>query len=1011
MILTIPSTVIICRLLQRALATGLLLIHLLAGASAPAPLLSDYTHTAWTRLQNAPADVLKITQTTDGWLWVATATGLYRYDGVHFERVDSVYGHPLDSSNVIGLNADGKSGLWVGYRLGGIALFRPDGKHTFGEAEGFPLGGVIHIEAPADGSVWVGTRDGLAWLAAGAKRFQLLGGAVGLPEKFVYQVLIARDGTQWVGTLQGLFFRRPGQQRFTQAWPRVQLLAVAEGPDGAIWARDAHYRYFRVQTGAPPAGRPPQPAFPGMGMRFGADQTMWVLHPDGVERRFGADGASYPHQRLTRSSGMSGPQAQAFFEDREGSIWIGTASGLDRLRRNRLSAVTLEQPLEEPGVALGPRASILIGDRANGAVYRQSGRHWSRLNARGSITASYRGADDTAFFGTDAGIFALSPEGRLSLTPAPEEVRGFAPQAMLRDRRGVLWVSYSSGPLFRLAGGRWRRADEMPRYAGALTLAMASDDGGALWLAHANNTVTVTDDAGRPARQLNAAAGLDLGAVLLLTPDLDRMWLGGERGVMLYRQGRLRRLRGQGGEAFRGVSGLVRTPDGDLWLHGADGIFHISAGQIAGWLERPDAMPAFERFDARDGLEGHARQLRPIPSLLRGDDGRLWFSTSSAVFVLDPAHIARNRVAPPVLIRGVSTSRYALPVAVPARGVLRLPEGTDDLHIEFTALGMRMPERVRFRYRLLGVDAGWQGPVERREAFYTNLQPGSYRFEVGAANEDDVWYPALAAVDLEIPPTFVQSVWCRLLLVMLAAALLYGAHVLHLRALTQRMQARLSERARIARSLHDTLLQSIQGLILSFRAHYEMAPMDDKGRERLAHTLGMAEQLLVEGRNQIMDLRAPSTSSTLFDSLSEFGHTLTALGSHAFEARLHGTPRSLSARVYEDIYAIGREALFNAARYARAGMITLVVDYGRQEFQLAVHDDGCGLASEGERDSEAAHWGLQGILERARGMGADLQVRSEAGRGTRIALRIKKNLAYEATARGRRPDERGMGRR
>ncbi|MYM69948.1 histidine kinase [Pseudoduganella sp. FT55W] len=989
-----PLTVSNCRSILRALALGLLLLSPVdSRAATPAPLLSDFTHTAWNRLQDAPVDVLKITQTTDGWLWVATATGLYRFDGVHFEKVDSVYGQRLDSSNVIGLTADSKQGLWVGYRLGGVTLFRPGGSRSFGEAEGLPTGGVIHIEAASEGEVWVGTRDGVAWLAPGAKRFKVLGNEVGLPEKFVYQILLARDGTQWVASLQGLFFRKPGQQRFTQAWPRVTLLAVAEAPDGTIWARDKQYQYLRVRTSAPPDGQPVKPDFPGMGMRFGSDHTMWVLHPDGVERRFGNNGVGYPNQRLTQNLGMSGPQAQCFFEDREGDIWIGTALGIDRIRSNRLRPLVLDKPLEAPGIALAPNASMLVGDRANEQIFRYAEQGISRLGVKGAITASYRSAEDTLYFGTDSAVYELKPDGRLLTTPAPAEVHSFYPQAMLRDRRGVLWVSFSSGPLFRLVGKQWSRADDVARYTSALTLAMASDDTGAIWLAHANNTVTITDDAGKPARQLNASNGLDMGAVLQLTPDHERMWLGGERGVMLYRDGRLWPLQGQGGELFKGVSGLVRTSGGDLWMHGADGVYHIASEQIAEWLAHPAHTPAFERFDAHDGLAGHAMQLRPIPSLLRADDGRLWFTTSSAVFVLDPARIPRSRMAPPVLVRSVSSNGNKLPVS--ERGQVSLPKGADDLHIEFTALAMRMPERIRFRYRLAGVDANWQGPTERREAFYTNLQPGSYRFDVSAANEDGVWQPSVVSVAVELPPTFVQSIWFKILLAAAALALLYAGHVLRIRVLTQRMQERLAERTRIARTLHDTLLQSVQGLILSFRAHFELLPKDAKGRERLNHTLKMAEQLLVEGRNEIMDLRSPASSSALFDVLSEFGHTLTAMGTHKFEARLAGTARPLREGVYDEAYAIGRESLFNAVRYAQADMISLSVEYGRKDFNLTIRDNGRGLiGGEAVPDDAAGHWGLKGILERAKLIGADLQVTSEAGRGTSISLRIRKHLAY-----------------
>lgn len=983
------------------LAACLLFFQLSCWAEIPSPLLADFTHTAWGRLQDGPVDVLKITQTTDGWLWVATATGLFRFDGVRFERVDNVYGHPLDSSNVIGLTADKTGGLWVGYRLGGVTLFRPDRMREYGDAEGLPTGGVIHIEAVDDGSVWVGTRDGAAWLAPHATRFQRLGKEVGLPEKFVYQILIARDGTQWIGSLQGLFFRKPGQRRFSQAWPRTQLLAFAEAPDGTLWARDKTYHYYKVRTEAPPRGRPLKPAFPGMGMRFSTDQTMWVLHTDGIERRLVHEGENYPDQKLTQNLGMSGPQAQCFFEDREGDIWVGTASGIDRIRRNRLRSVILGKALEEPGLAPGPGGAIVVGDRANRSMYLLKSNGATPIQLRGSITAHYRSADGTVYLGSDTGIFMMRPNGSVSTIVPPDDVRGFYPQSMLRDSGGVLWVSFSSGPLYRWTGGRWESVDMKTNAGQALVLAMAADSRGDIWLAHANNSISIVDHQVGLKGRLDATTGLDLGAILDLTPDGDRMWLAGERGVMLYRRGRLVALRGLGKETFRGVSGLVRTPAGDMWMHGAEGIYHIPSIEIGRWLNDPTSPPAFERFDARDGLIGHAMQLRPIPSLVQGDDGRLWFSTSSAVYSLDPQHIPRNRYAPPVFVRSVSESGDKS--ALVKSGNLVLPQGSASAHIEYTALALRLPERARFRYKLTGVDATWQGPTERRDAFYTNLRPGNYRFEVVAANEDNVWYPVPATLDIRIPPTFTQTIWFKISIAIAVLALLCVMHVLRVRVLAQRMQERLAERARIARSLHDTLLQSVQGLILSFGAHLEFMPKESRGHERLAHTLKMAEQLLAEGRDEIMDLRSQPGDSALFDALSEFGRTLTEIGDHDFESRLVGTPWPLQARAYDEIYAIGREALFNAVHHSRAGVISLLVEYGRSEFRLVVRDNGRGFTHDVNSIPEKArHWGIQGVLERSRLIEADLQVISEAGLGVSVVLCVSRKIAYDRGAALRR---------
>ncbi len=262
-----------------------------------------------------------------------------------------------------------------------------------------------------------------------------------------------------------------------------------------------------------------------------------------------------------------------------------------------------------------------------------------------------------------------------------------------------------------------------------------------------------------------------------------------------------------------------------------------------------------------------------------------------------------------------------------------------------------------------------------------------------------MWNKQGAALEIHIPPTFLQTPWFILLLVLAGALLLYGGYVLRIGYLTrrmqERMQERLAERSRIARALHDTLLQSVQALILSFHAHTNLLPLGTRARARLDETLNLADQLLVEGRDQIMDLRASASPDELSLVLQEFGKGLSEHRVHTFEMYVSEELRKLQPRVHDEIYAIAREALFNASRYAEAGHIALELDYAPYSFTLRVRDNGCGLddavVKAGHRPG---HWGLVGMRERAASIGASLEIKSQPGMGTEIEVIVPGNLAY-----------------
>jgi signal transduction histidine kinase/ligand-binding sensor domain-containing protein len=977
-----------------ALLLYLLVGHSYADAADARPLLTDYTHTAWSELDGAPTGTTKFAQGADGWLWIASPTGLYRFDGVHFERVTKVYGQPLASSNIMALTIAPDGAVWVGYRVGSVSVFRKDGAHTYTEADGLQPVGAMHIEVAPDGAVWVAMRDGLAILPKGGQRFQYLPAEAGVPALGVFQILFARDSTTWIGTNVGAFFRKRGESRFTQAWPRnTALVALNEGPDGTIWANDFKFGNYKVSQTAPVAGTTIQSQFEGGSVRHDRQGTMWITHSHSIERKL-PDGG--PDQHVSKSEHLSGPMLGATFEDREGNLWIGTSRGVDRLRRNRLHTTPVVKQLEYPALVAGPDGDMWIGDYGPADLWRFSPDGRRQRQAEGALTASYTAPDGVVWLGNLDGVRRLDRDGHITYTAFPDEVKNLRVHALQQDRHGHLWASFSAGKgIYQLRDGQWIKSGGRQGMPELLTTTMTLDSAGALWMGHLRSQITVlSDDA---VRLLGAEQGLQLGTILSLQVEDQTMWVGGENGVALYRNGRFTTLLGAGNEVFRGASGIVHLPGSDLWINGAEGLYRLAAADLGKWLKDERSSVAFERFDAQDGMQGHAPQLRPVPSLKRSRDGLLWYATTGGVGTIDPANILRNPLPPPVEVVGLLAD--GVRHAIPHGSVLALPQGTRDIQIDFTALGLSLPERVRLRYRLVGFDRAWHQPVGRRQAYYTNLAPGQYRFEVIASNEDNVWNDKGALLEIDIPPTFVQSVWFKLLLAALGLLLLYAAYALRIRYLTQRMQERLherlTERTRIARTLHDTLLQSMQALLMSFDAHSRHLKEGTQERMRLDQTLNLAEQLLVEGRDQIMDLRASASPEVLALTLEQFGKGLAEHRAHIFEIKVSGIARQLRADVHDEIYAIAREALFNASRYADASRIVLEIDYSSSAFIMHIRDNGCGLdESVMAAGHRPGHWGLQGMHERANLIGAALDIASQTGEGSVVTVTIPAKKAY-----------------
>jgi len=405
-------------------------------------------------------------------------------------------------------------------------------------------------------------------------------------------------------------------------------------------------------------------------------------------------------------------------------------------------------------------------------------------------------------------------------------------------------------------------------------------------------------------------------------------------------------------------------------------------------------------FDSSDGVMLHSDAYSYYsPRVTKSPDGRLWYVTGAGVQVIDPRHIPFNKRPPPVHIEQITADdkTYGL-----NRG-MRLPALTRHLQIDYTALSLVTAEKVRFKFKLEGEDKDWRDVGNRRHAFYTNLSPRSYRFRVIACNNSGVWNEAGDTLAFSIDPAYYQTTWFRALIAAIVLAMLGGLYRLRLyqiaREFNVRLEERVSERTRLARDLHDTLLQSFHGLMLQFQVVNKLMP-EGKAKDQLEKALEQADEAIAEGRSAVYDLRSSTvTTNDLSEALDAVGNELSKEDTADFALVVEGGPRDMHPIIRDEVYRISREALRNAFKHARARHIETEINYGERLLRIRIRDDGQGIPAEILEQGRPGHYGVPGMRERARQAGADLTIWSRVGSGTEIELSVAGSIAYATLPR------------
>jgi signal transduction histidine kinase/ligand-binding sensor domain-containing protein len=854
---------------------------------------------------------------------------------------------------------------------------------------------------------------------------------MGYPGGYTEPVLVDARGSVWANSENGIYVLSRGAPRFEkrdipfvpQGGQRPNWLALA--PDGSVWLVQRPHGLFLVADKRGDSPRTLTLAFAdtsAFAVSFTRGQPAVLNSVSGRLVRFqlrgdttasGTTNGTPPNAEavpFSRAVGMSGDRVSAAMYDREGSLWIGTPTGIDRFRETKLTPIVWPRPVSYPGVAADTSGVVWVAARnaAPAALFVVGDRVVTQPNAPGTFTCIYRDLDGGIWVGAEYTLWKRSGDALVPIplpSKPPEQSPGTLPvHAIARDRAGRLWVSIATDGVYRQAADRrWERFGVRQKLDRLAATAIATDSSGRTWLGYANGTVALVEE--DSVHLFTAPDGLGVGGVLAITIRGNRTWVAGQAGVAAFlvaeAPSRVRPFVAfrTAGEPLRGVSGVVEAGDGELWVNSAVGVTRVAPNDVRQALADSSYRAPFERFDYRDGIEPPAPQIRPLPSAIEGTDGRLWFTSAGGVSWIDPRRVRRNPIPPSVQLRSFTVNGRRNEATGAVDDVIHLPPRTTSFSVAYTAYSLAVPERVLFQYRLDGLDTTWQDAGGRREAFYTNLRPGPYRFHVRAANDDGVWNETGTSLGFDVRPAWYQTPWFGAFAVLLIAGLGAATAAMiqrsrHLRlqsALHAQYKATIAERSRIAQDLHDTLLQGFAGVTLQLKAAEVALPEEpDVAVETIMRVQELAKRSLREARERVWDMHETDLGADdLLQALEAIVREHTAGSGTRVTVSATGDRRRLTRIVEDAAFRVGREAMVNAVRHAEASHIEIALDFGADVLRLTVRDDGRGFDTEISEDARRkGHFGLSGARERAARMGGKCEVHSRRGAGTVVTLEL-----------------------
>jgi ligand-binding sensor domain-containing protein/signal transduction histidine kinase len=1002
-----------------------------AHALDPSQKLSQYGRQAWQTDSGLPQNSVRaILQTRDGYLWFATREGLARFDGIDFAIYNRRNTPQFQSNDIRGLVEDGSGNLWIS-TANGVVRRNGSSFTLFTMSQGLPDNSVWSAFADSNGTIWAITAGGIARYALG--RFIPFTTHQGLSSNTVNALADGPKGSLWVATDSGLDQIQNGRATWWSADSPMgseAIHAIASDTRGNLWIGTQNglrqLSRGKLRTLRAADGLPSNEVDVLLADTSG---NIWIGTPGGL-----AVVANENLKTYTTADGLPGNEVQTIYQDREGTVWVGTNRGLARIAHGKIEAFPADQGLAGKLVVSifeDREGSLWVGTESNGVEILRDQKFTTLTTADGLsddlVTSVLQDRQGNLWIGTNNGGLNRYRGNRISVFTTKQGLTSDTIFALAEDSNGNLWIGTPNG-LNRMEQGTFISGVDADLLPDEFVRSILGDSNGSLWVGTRHGLAHITAGHSKVYTETDGLANDFVGA---LTQSRDRsLWIGTLDGLSHFRNGKLENYttkdglssnvitalyqdsrdnlwigtNGEGLNVLRHgakhrviafpstlglpdvIHGILEDDGGHLWISSNRGIFRVRASSLMDIASGKRVPLPITLFDTADGMK--IRECSGIghPSSWKAHNSKLFFSTLKGVAWIDPVKFSHNRIAPLVSIEQVSADGRAMTLD----GPVVLDAGHRSFSLRYVGLSFVAPQKVGFQYRLSGFDKDWIDAGTRRVAYYTNIPPGRYRFQVRAANNDGVWSTTPASLTFQLKPYFYQTYWFYFLIALLTLLLGWLAYRWKVRQVESRFRAVLAERTRIAREIHDTLAQGFVGVSLQLELASQMLTTSPQTvRDQLDTTRQLVRESLSQARRSIWNLRSTDGGTDDFASRFTSAVRQRTIGKPLDkDIQFTGAYRPLRTEVEDELMKIALEAVTNVVRHAKATRVALHLHYGASHLHMSVEDDGTGFPLNSAAVNKEGHFGLIGMRERTAAIGGIFALDSSPGAGTRVSVEV-----------------------